>query len=343
MLRNPDPILRTRHATRIHTAVSASSEAPSELVPRFAAASRASILTHPGRSVVRSTDVGWTSLLLEVFESDAAAVASDTAYESPPTPDQTLVVSLGGDYELGCCSNGVWRWAARSAGSAGLTPAGVTDRLRWRARGPDSIRSAHVYLPSSSFDDAGEHFRRAGTQYRTDALSSLGFHDAVVAQAVLSLVRAAEAGAPDLYAQAVAQYLAVHLLSFHSGWAHGTADDRSPGPLTDRRLARVLEYMTAHYREPLALERLAAEAGISKFHFVRLFRAATGEAPYAYLVRLRMRAARRLLGDTDLTVAEVAGASGYPSATHFGRAFARHAGRSPSAFRAEVRARRRPA
>lgn len=76
---------------------------------------------------------------------------------------------------------------------------------------------------------------------------------------------------------------------------------------------------------------------MSKFHFVRLFRAAVGETPVAYLARLRLDAAGRLLRDTDLTVVEVAAACGYPRVTHLGTAFQRHAGRTPTAFRAAVR------
>ena len=308
----------------------------------FAAESRASILAHPGRSVSSSADVGWTTLLLESRESDGTGTTQATEHESHPTRDQTLVVTLGGDYELESFNNGVWRRAVRQPGSAGLTPAGMTDRLRWRSRSPEPIRALHVYLPPSHFHDAGEHLRRAGAPHRTDALTSLAFHDPAVTHAVLGLARAVEAGAPDLYAQVVAQYLATHLLSRHSGWGDAADDRRSPGPLTDRRLARVVEYMSAHFREPLALERLAGEAGISKFHFVRLFRAATGESPHGYLVRLRMRFACQLLRDTDLNVGEVAAASGYSTPAHFGQAFARHVGCAPTTYRRRVRSARRP-
>lgn len=48
-----------------------------------------------------------------------------------------------------------------------------------------------------------------------------------------------------------------------------------------------------------------------------------------------MRAARQLLRDTALTAAEVA-ATGYASPAHFTRAFARHVGRTPTAFRANA-------
>ena len=304
--------------------------------PRFDPASRTAALALPGRLVESSTRVGWTSLLLEARVWEGAAALAGVGGESPPTPDQTLAVSLSGEVRLAALRNGVWRHAVRQAGSAGLTPGGVTDRLRRRAHGPDPVRTAHVYLPAAVFRDAVEHFRRAGAPHRAEPLNALAFRDPVVTHAVLALLRAAEAGAPDLYAATVAQSLATHLLARHSGWGDWADDRRDPGPLADRRLARVVEYMSAHFAEPLALERLAAEAGVSRFHFARLFRAATGESPHAYLVRLRMRAARHLLRDTALTAAEVAAATGYASPAHFTRAFARHVGRTPTAFRANA-------
>lgn len=302
----------------------------------FAPASRTAVLALPGRAVASSTRVGWTSLLLEARVREGAAVPAELEGESPPTPDQTLAVSLSGEVQLSVLRNGVWRPAVRQAGSAGLTPGGVTDRLRRRSRGPDPIRTAHVYLPMAVFHDAVEHFRQAGAPHRAEPLNALAFRDPLVTHAVLALVRAVEAGAPDLYAATVAQSLAIHLLARHSGWEAWTDDRRNPGPIADRRLARVVEYMSAHFAEPLRLERLAAEAGVSRFHFARLFRAATGESPHAHLVRLRMSAARQLLRDTTLTAAEVAAATGYASPAHFTRAFARHVGRTPTTFRAGV-------
>ena len=86
-----------------------------------------------------------------------------------------------------------------------------------------------------------------------------------------------------------------------------------------------------------ALDRLSLEAGISKFHFVRLFRTSTGLTPHAFLVGLRMGAARTMLSRTDLSVAAIATRCGYAHAEHFGTAFAKRFGVSPRAFRAHAR------
>ena len=156
-------------------------------------------------------------------------------------------------------------------------------------------------------------------------------------QTIRALLRAMAAGALDLYAQAAMQWLATHLLSAHSPWLDIHEDPRNPGVISNSRLMRVLDYMSTHFAEPLTLERLADEAGISKFHFCRLFRENTGGTPHAFLLELRMGAARRMLATTDYNVAVIAAHCGFARAAHFGTAFTKRFGLSPLAFRAQVR------
>ena len=301
---------------------------------RYAAASRAAADALPFRVVARSLDVGWTSLLVQETEWSGLGTV---AFETRPTSDQWIALSAGGHHEVECFSGGVWRRAVKAPGSGGLSPGGVTDRLRVRVCGPEPMRLVHLYLPERTLLEAAEAFRRAGSPTRTEPLNALSFTDPAVMHAALSLVRAMRAAAPDLYAQTVGLYLATHLLSRHSPWGDRSPGRPAPDVLTDRRLARVVEYMRAHYRDPITLDRLAAEAAISKFHFARLFKAATGEAPHRFLVRLRVDAARQLLRDTELTVAQVAAAVGYGSVAQFAAAFVRHVGRTPRAFREAAR------
>ena len=83
----------------------------------------------------------------------------------------------------------------------------------------------------------------------------------------------------------------------------------------------------------LHLERLADEAGISKFHFTRLFREKVGQTPYRYLSEIRLAAAAKMLATTDLRVGEIALLCGYPIASHFTTAFAARYGAPPQEFR----------
>ena len=81
--------------------------------------------------------------------------------------------------------------------------------------------------------------------------------------------------------------------------------------------------------------KLAAIAGVSKFHFIRLFSATTGLTPYQYMIRLRLRSAAQLLSTTGHPVTDIAKMCGYASAGQFAAAFRRQYGASPTVFRAQ--------
>ncbi len=107
------------------------------------------------------------------------------------------------------------------------------------------------------------------------------------------------------------------------------------------RMHRVLEHIDQHLDQHLRLERLAAIAFFSPFHFHRLFTAWTGETLGQYLRRRRLEVgAVRLLTQPSLSVLQVALAVGFGSPEAFARAFKASFGSSPSAWRTQERARR---
>ena len=104
----------------------------------------------------------------------------------------------------------------------------------------------------------------------------------------------------------------------------------------ERRVHRVVPHIDAHLDEPLNLERLAAVANFSAFHFHRLFRAWTGETLGDYLRRRRIETgAMRLLTQPGSTVLEVALTVGFGSGEAFARAFKSRFGAPPNAWREE--------
>jgi AraC-like DNA-binding protein len=84
--------------------------------------------------------------------------------------------------------------------------------------------------------------------------------------------------------------------------------------------------------EDVGLDDLAAAAGVDRFRLNRAFRAAFGRSPHAYLVRLRLRAARRRLAEGE-TPALVAAEVGFADQSHLGRWFRRAYGLTPAAYR----------
>ena len=104
---------------------------------------------------------------------------------------------------------------------------------------------------------------------------------------------------------------------------------------TRRRLLARLEVARALIADGEAanLDRVARAAGLSKFHLVRLFKAAYGATPMRYAEGLQLdRAAERLRRSATL-IDEIAYAAGYDSPSAFGRAFRRRFGAAPSAYR----------
>jgi AraC-like DNA-binding protein len=96
------------------------------------------------------------------------------------------------------------------------------------------------------------------------------------------------------------------------------------------------------FAEPLDLDRMAAEAGFSKFHFARTFKGTYGETPANYLTRRRVERAKDLLRSANLTVTEVCMLVGFSSLGSFSSRFTGLVGMSPSAFQKASAARGGP-
>jgi transcriptional regulator GlxA family with amidase domain len=97
-------------------------------------------------------------------------------------------------------------------------------------------------------------------------------------------------------------------------------------------LRHARDHADRHYTEPLDLAQLAAIAGISKYHFQRLFLATYGRSPATYLTERRIERAQDLLRATNLTVTEVCHAVGFSSLGSFSSRFRELVGESPSEF-----------
>lgn len=105
--------------------------------------------------------------------------------------------------------------------------------------------------------------------------------------------------------------------------------------LAPARLKRVIDFIEANLDQPLTLELMAHVAGLSVFHFARVFRKATGQSPYRYVCDRRLLLAQRLLIAGETRVHDIALACGFPRHANFTAAFARARGMSPSRYRAQ--------
>jgi AraC-like DNA-binding protein len=98
-------------------------------------------------------------------------------------------------------------------------------------------------------------------------------------------------------------------------------------------VARVKAFVQNSIDRPLALGELAEEVGLSKYHFSRKFKAATGVTPMAFVRQLRVEAARSLLLSTSWTLRAVADQVGFADEFQLSRVFKRVTGVPPSHVR----------
>lgn len=77
----------------------------------------------------------------------------------------------------------------------------------------------------------------------------------------------------------------------------------------------------------------AQVSGMSRYHFIRTFRAQCGNTPHAYFQSLRMDRARLLLTETDISVGSIAEMLGYNDSFYFSTVFKKSTGLSPRAYR----------
>ncbi len=96
---------------------------------------------------------------------------------------------------------------------------------------------------------------------------------------------------------------------------------------------KTIDYINDNLKNPIDLKRLATIANISEFHFHRIFKAFIGEPLGTYIVRLRMERAASILQRTNNSLSEIAEKTGYQSPYSLSKAFKKHFGITPSAFR----------
>ncbi len=227
--------------------------------------------------------------------------------------------------------DGVARRSAQLApGKVWIVPAGVPLSYEWTQAGRGIRELVVMVLP------AGDLARTAGLlSHRRSSPVTLAepvlTEDHVVRSVLTGLTHAMAAGVDELYAQTSAAFLLAHVLSHY-----GTG---SPGPVgvgvggEDARVRAAIEFMRDNLHLPLSLADLAGSAGLSPYHFLRVFRASTGLPPRRFLTRMRVDVARRRLEDSDLSVTDIARQCGFSSASQFSTAFRRETGMAPRAFR----------
>lgn len=95
----------------------------------------------------------------------------------------------------------------------------------------------------------------------------------------------------------------------------------------------VIAYINEHFKEDLCDANLAAIAGLSHYHFIRVFKRETGFTPHEYVINTRLGNARYLLRNTQMSVKDICFSCGFSSESSFCITFKKRAGMTPAEYR----------
>ena len=236
----------------------------------------------------------------------------------PAVPEPLLVWIVSGEAVVEEREpGGVWKASRVAVGDFFLTTAATPTEMRWQASGPQPFTVMHVYIGVAMMNNVA---LREVSGETDEALSALLEH---IRQELT--VQRQPSGA---YIQGIAQALTVHLARTYQ-----TSVKAARGGLQAFKLHRIFDAMAARLDQSFDLASLADLAGLSEFHFSRVFKQSTGMSPSRYFIRLRMELAKRLLLETGDTIIEIGLAVGYTSPSHFSQVFRKETGVSPSAYR----------
>jgi AraC family transcriptional regulator len=211
-------------------------------------------------------------------------------------------------------------------GTVTVIPAGSTSR--WDIYQPLSV--LQLYLPQTTLSRVAHE---AGTTAPGDLLERTAHPDLVTSRLLLSAADALEgcAALDALFRHQLTDLLATRLLAVHAG---SPATFRpAMGGLSPKVLGRAIERLRSDSDTDVSLAALAADAGLSRFHFCRAFKESTGLSPHAWLRQYHLEQAMKMLRDTDDSIVSIAAALGYSSQTAFAAAFRKLTGESPTDWR----------
>ncbi|OEE50035.1 AraC family transcriptional regulator [Enterovibrio norvegicus] len=141
----------------------------------------------------------------------------------------------------------------------------------------------------------------------------------------------------DPQSSRIEQESALFQLSHAMVSSAGLLDEMERSSRTESLLLRAKDYIQANLHKDIAIDDIANAASMSKFHFIRLFRAQFGITPHQYVLNCRINGARKAL-ESGLPSSDVAQAFGFSDSSHLNRRFKRVYGMTPKQYQLQIRA-----
>ena len=216
-------------------------------------------------------------------------------------------------------------------GSFFLTSGGAPYDCRWKALSTEPFQTMSVFIELPLLQRALEEvFGTDAVNARLRDVSAFtdGALNSMMERLHEELMRKQ---ASPMFLQGIAQAIAIHLAR---NYAELVKESRSgSSSLPGYKLRQITDWMAENLAEEFNLERLAAQAGLSKFYFNRLFKSAMGVSPSYHHITLRMNEAKRMLRETKKSIVTVALDVGYKNPSHFAQLFRRETGLAPKDYR----------
>lgn len=276
----------------------------------------------PGQPALSSTAAPWSGVIVEEYQPQGAVEHRDVA-----PAQHHLVMHLDRPGRIEMKWDGVWRRFQLLPDQLFFCPA----QMPLSVRCPQARRFVTV-----SLDPA--FVRCLAVEMGADRVNGElpprpPFGDPFIASLVHCLRREIATGYAGgrAYGESLAAALVAHLLREGAG-VHGNGALAGRG-LSRPQLRRLDAYIEAHLAEDVSLKTLADLAGVSPFHFLRLFKQTTRRTPHRYLLERRLERARELLRRGTLPLAEVAVEAGFCDQSHLTHHFKRAYGLTPGEFR----------
>jgi len=136
------------------------------------------------------------------------------------------------------------------------------------------------------------------------------------------------------YSAAISSHIMQMFIELGREARSATVPQMDVGEIRRNRLAsEARRYIEENYAAELSLDQIAQHFFISPYHFSRIFKEANGMAPIAYLTKVRIANAKRLLRDPKLPIKAVAAQTGYEDSHYFSKVFAKEEGTTPTVYR----------
>lgn len=274
----------------------------------------------PRQPIISSESSGWENLQLACCHQPAFAIP-----EHNPN-HHGICLNIGKVVRLEQKMDGKIQSINSVTGDIGIYPAYLSQSFSWNKEAEFLL----LYLEPKLISNLGYELYQNEKVELIPRLDS--FFDPLIKQIALALKNVLETDGVGsrLYADSMANALAVHLLSQYSNRSRQIKASNSK-KLSQKQLSQVVDYIHINLEQNITLAQLAAIAQLSEFHFGRLFKQTTGISPHKYHLQCRIERAKHLLLQ-GMTIIQVAQTVGFSSQGHLNYHFKRQVGATPKQF-----------